>query len=252
VRRAVETLPQAHDVIDSFLRQIEAVEGKQHIQERGQTESIEVRTETIQAQEQLATPPQEATGAHSSASEVQATATVTNVQAPTPAATAGEKGEAAALEAPLPLSPPTRGTSRADSGASDTQTTATPTNAQASTPAAPAAERTSSEPQGDAPGAVSPARNGLAENDLDACIGWSELATSPPLPARTIAEKLGQPPELVERILRYQRKVRPFCCILDDTPQKGDPRYLHKLPDVLPALEKWVAKRLKKRAKGRG
>ena len=80
-------------------------------------------------------------------------------------------------------------------------------------------------------------------------IDWNELLTSPPLPAAKIAEKLEQPANLVERVLRYQRSVMPFCFIVDDSPQKGDARYLHKMPDVLPALKKWMEKRLKKQSK---
>lgn len=81
---------------------------------------------------------------------------------------------------------------------------------------------------------------------------WNELITSPPLPATRIAEKLGEPVGLVERVLRHQRKVQPFCFAVDDSPQKGKARYLHKLPDVIPALKAWFEKRRKKQAKASG
>jgi hypothetical protein len=77
---------------------------------------------------------------------------------------------------------------------------------------------------------------------------WNELITSPPLPATKIAEMMGQPVRLVERILRHQRKVQPFCFALDDSPQKGEARYLHKMPNVIPALKAWLEKRHKKRS----
>jgi hypothetical protein len=81
-------------------------------------------------------------------------------------------------------------------------------------------------------------------------IKWNELATSALLSAADIAEKLGQPGGNVERFLRYQRKVRPFCFVEDDSPQKGSPRYLHKMPDILPPLKEWMDKRLKKQFDG--
>jgi len=83
-------------------------------------------------------------------------------------------------------------------------------------------------------------------------VDWEELATSPPLPASKIAEKLRQPVNLVERVLRYQRQVQPFCFVKDDSPQKGGSRYLHKLPDVLPSLKTWLEKRLKKQSNHTG
>lgn len=80
-------------------------------------------------------------------------------------------------------------------------------------------------------------------------IDWKELLTSPPLSARQIAEKLKQPLDLVERELRYYRSKLPACYIEDDNAPKGTARYLHRMPDVLPRLKVWEAKRQKKKPK---
>ncbi len=77
-------------------------------------------------------------------------------------------------------------------------------------------------------------------------VDWEELLTAPPLSAAQLAERIDQPAGLVERFLRYQRKVQPFCYVPDDNPRKNSPRYLHKMPDILPPLQEWLKKRQKK------
>ena len=98
------------------------------------------------------------------------------------------------------------------------------------------------------------ARTGVTKTSTDQLveagdIDWKELLASPPLSARQIAEKLKQPLDLVERTLRHYRKNCPACYIEDDNAQKGNARYLHRMPDVLPRLKVWEAKRQKKKPK---
>ena len=75
---------------------------------------------------------------------------------------------------------------------------------------------------------------------------WDELLMSPPLPLTKIAEMLGQPFELVDRMLRYQKDKNPCCCVENEDRRKGESRYLYRIEDVLPAIKKWLTKRAKK------
>jgi hypothetical protein len=77
-----------------------------------------------------------------------------------------------------------------------------------------------------------------------AVIDWHGLLLMPPLCAAEIAEKLGQPVELVERTLRYFRSQYDYGFIVDD--DAGKTTYRYKMPDVLSHLQKWLVKRLKK------
>jgi hypothetical protein len=78
-------------------------------------------------------------------------------------------------------------------------------------------------------------------------VDWAGLLTSPPLSARQIAEIIREPLANVERVLRYRRRVQPFCFVQDDSPKKGEAEFLHKMPEVLPALKHWLEKRHRKR-----
>jgi len=83
------------------------------------------------------------------------------------------------------------------------------------------------------------------QSDTDE-INWNELALSPPLSAKKTADAVRQPIKLTEAFLRYRRRVQPFCFIPDDNPQRGEAKYLHKMTDILPALQKWVTGRQNK------
>jgi hypothetical protein len=83
-----------------------------------------------------------------------------------------------------------------------------------------------------------------AEPEID----WNTLITSPPLSATMLAEKLGQPVEVVERFLRYQRGIRTDCYfeIEGEFRRKGEPRYQYKVQELVAPLQAWLKKRLKK------
>jgi hypothetical protein len=68
----------------------------------------------------------------------------------------------------------------------------------------------------------------------------------PPLSAAEIADKLGQPVSNVERILGYVRRKYPACYSQDDNARTGEARFRHKMPDVIPHLQKWMRKRQRK------
>jgi hypothetical protein len=78
-------------------------------------------------------------------------------------------------------------------------------------------------------------------------IDWQALLLMPPLCPAEIADKLGEPVEHVERTLRYFRTQHDYGFVKDD--DAGRTTYRYKMPDVLSHLQKWVVKRLKKRAK---
>jgi hypothetical protein len=78
---------------------------------------------------------------------------------------------------------------------------------------------------------------------------WGELLTSPPLTAKQIADKLGQPVGLVERTLRYWRKAYDYGFIKDDDAGVGEARFRYKMSDTIAHLQKWVAKRQRKAAR---
>jgi hypothetical protein len=72
---------------------------------------------------------------------------------------------------------------------------------------------------------------------------WQSLLLSPPLSAGQIAEKLGQPKELVGRTLAYFRKQFDRGFIEDGDASVGDDRFRYKMPDVLEHLQRWYVKR---------
>jgi len=80
-------------------------------------------------------------------------------------------------------------------------------------------------------------------------VDWDALLVSPPLTAAEIAERLGQPVDLVRRCLGYFRGQHDYGFIEDPDAGIGEGRFRYKLPDVLSPLQKWVAKRQKKAAR---
>jgi hypothetical protein len=91
-----------------------------------------------------------------------------------------------------------------------------------------------------------PAGQGVQEVRSGAAPDWQGLLLSPPLTSAEIAEKLHQPQELVERMLRHFREKYDFGFIEDGDAGVGDSRFRYRMPDVLPALMNWYVKRQKK------
>jgi hypothetical protein len=77
-------------------------------------------------------------------------------------------------------------------------------------------------------------------------VDWQALLLSPPLSAGQIAERLGQPRELVERTLRHFRKAYDYGFVEDEDAGAGEARFRYKMSDVLTHLQKWYLKRQKK------
>jgi hypothetical protein len=76
----------------------------------------------------------------------------------------------------------------------------------------------------------------------------SQVATATPadlpqlLSATDLAARLRQPPDRVETFLRRRRASHPDCYIEGDNPRKNEPRYLYRVADVWPALQKQLSK----------
>jgi hypothetical protein len=81
---------------------------------------------------------------------------------------------------------------------------------------------------------------------------WEELLFSSIQTAAQIAEKLGEPVDLVERSLRNFRQQHSYGFIEDHEHGVGESRFKYKIDDILIHLRKWYDKRQKKKARNVG
>jgi len=117
-------------------------------------------------------------------------------------------------------------------------------------PPAPASEAPPPAPEANAQAAAS-AGSQLRDPPADdqpnpSEVDWQGLLLMPPLTAAEIAERLGQPKDLVERTLRYFRTQHDYGFIKDDDAGRTDAKFRYKMPDVLAHLQRWYVKRQRK------
>jgi hypothetical protein len=99
----------------------------------------------------------------------------------------------------------------------------------------------------DADGAPAAARVG---EDTGMVVDWNSLLFSPPLTASEIAERLGQPVELVQRTLKYFRQQHDYGFTKVEDAGVAKAHFRYHMPDVLTHLQKWYVKRQMKAKKG--